>query len=189
MDITREILTACKRDDRKAINTLYACCFKILMPVCFRYNRNEEDARSAFNVGFIKILNGLKNAGEEVNFIPWAKRIMVNSLIDEYRKNKNYNTQITKSDDEGKLAYFAENTENNGESGMRYDDIMRMVKELPESTALVFNLYVIEGYAHKEIAEQLEITEGTSKWHLSVARKLLREKLEVLERINEKWVI
>lgn len=189
MGITKDILDACKRDDRKAINVLYEQCFRMLMPICFRYHRNEEDARAAYNQGFIKLLNGLKQSDEDLNFIAWAKRVMINTLIDEYRKNRNYNTQIHKSDDERTLDYFSTGTENEGEANMKYDSIMQLVRELPETSAMVFNLYVIEGYAHKEIAEILDLTEGTSKWHLSVARKTLREKLEILEKINEKWVI
>lgn len=189
MDITIEILAACRRDDRKAINVLYEHCFKFLMPVCFRYNNNEEDARSSFNSGFMRILNGLKKTDEELNFHAWAKRIMVNSLIDEYRKNKKYNEQITKSDDERTLDFYSVGTANDAESKVGYENILMLIKELPESTALVFNMYVIEGYSHKEIGEALEMSEGTSKWHLSTARKLLREKLERLEKLNQRLVI
>ena len=94
MDITPEIIQLCVRDDRKAINLLYEYGFKMLMPICFRYNHNEEDARASFNTGFIKILKGMQKIDEDVNFNAWAKRIMVNSLIDEYRKNKKYNSRI-----------------------------------------------------------------------------------------------
>lgn len=189
MDITQEILIACKSDDRKAINILYEYCFKFLMPVCFRYNKNEEDARASYNTGFMKILTGLKKADDELNFHPWAKRIMVNSLIDEYRKNKKYNEQISTSDDEKALDYFSVGTVNDAEGNVGYENILMLVKELPESTALVFNMYVIEGYSHREIGELLEMSEGTSKWHLSTGRKLLREKLERLENLNQRLVI
>ncbi len=187
MDITTEILKSCMRDDRKAINHLYEYGFNLLMPICFRYNKNEEDARSSYNVGFLKILNGLPNLDEKANFNAWARRIMVNSLIDEYRKNKRYTDKIMKSDDETTLDYYSTGSSNEAESNMGVDDIMQLVKELPSTTAIVFNLYVIEGYAHKEIAEQLDMSEGTSKWHLSTARKLLREKLESQQ--NQRMVI
>ncbi len=189
MDITPEIIKSCIRDDRKAINLLYEYCFRILMPVCFRYNNNEEDARSAYNVGFIKILKGLPKLDENANFNAWSRRIMVNSLIDEYRKNKKYNERIQKSDSESELDYYSAGTENEAESNMGLENIMELVKELPEMTGCVFNLYVIDGYSHKEIAEQLEMSEGTSKWHLSTARKMLREKLERLENQNQRMVI
>ncbi|MBL1278753.1 MAG: RNA polymerase sigma factor [Fluviicola sp.] len=189
MDITPEIIKSCISDDRKAINLLYEYGFRTLMPVCFRYNKNEEDARAAYNVGFIKILNGLAKLDENANFNAWSRRIMVNSLIDEYRKNKKYNERIYKSDSDAELDYYSTGTENEAESNMGLENIMELIKELPEMTGRVFNLFVIDGYSHKEIAEQLEMSEGTSKWHLSTARKMLREKLERLENQNQRMVI
>src|SRR5574343_297054 len=94
MDVTPDILNACKRDDRKAIEFLYKHCFNKLMPVCFRYHKNEEDARSSLNMGFMKILKGLESVDVEVNFAAWSKRVMVNTLIDEYRKKKHYDEHI-----------------------------------------------------------------------------------------------
>jgi RNA polymerase sigma-70 factor (ECF subfamily) len=189
MDVTEEILQGCKCDDRKAINKLYEYCFHLLMPVCFRYNNNEEDARASYNNGFMKVLKGLKTVEGEINFNAWAKRIMVNTLIDEYRKNKKYTSRIAKSDNERELDYHSTGTQNDAESNLGCDNIMGLVKELPQTTAAVFNLYVIEGYSHKEIGVKLEMSEGTSKWHLSTARKLLREKLELLEQRNKRLVV
>lgn len=189
MNITPEIIKLCISDDRKAINQLYEHGFKILMPICFRYNKNEEDARASYNMGFVKILKGLDKLDENANFNAWAKRLMVNALIDEYRKNKKYNTKITKSDDERELDYYSAGESNEAESNLGVENIMMLVKELPETTGKVFNLYVIDGYSHREIAEQLEMSEGTSKWHLSTARKSLREKLDRLENQNQRMVI
>lgn len=189
MDITHDIIKACMRDDRKAINLLYEYGFKILMPICFRYNKNEEDARASFNLGFIKILNGLEKVDKDLNFNAWAKRIMVNSLIDEYRKNKKYNTQITKSDSETELDFYSTGGNNEAESNLGVENIMALIGELPTVTGQVFNMYVIDGFAHKEIAEMLDMSEGTSKWHLSTARKMLREKLDELENNNQRMVI
>lgn len=189
MDITHDIIKACMRDDRKAINLMYEYGFKMLMPICFRYNKNEEDARAAFNTGFIKILNGLEKVDKDLNFDAWAKRVMVNSLIDEYRKNKKYNSQITKSDSETELDYYSTGTSNNAESNLGVENINALIKELPTMTGQVFNLYVIDGYSHKEIADLMDMSEGTSKWHLSTARKMLRHKLEELENRNQRMVI
>ena len=154
-----------------------------------RYNNNEEDARAAFNSGFIKILSGLEKVDKDLNFDAWAKRVMVNNLIDEYRKNKRYTSHITKSDSERALDFYSEGHTNNAESNLGYENIMMLVQELPAVSARVFNLYVIEGYSHKEIGELLEMSEGTSKWHLSTARKMLREKLDRLENRNQRMVI
>lgn len=189
LEVTIEIIQACNRDDRKAINQLYEHCFHMLMPVCFRYNNNEEDARAALNQGFLKILSGLKQMEGEFNFGAWARRIMVNSLIDDYRKNKRYSDHITKSDNERELDYHATGAKNDAESNLGYDAIMWLLEDLPETSAYVFKLYVIEGYSHKEIGDMLDISEGTSKWHLSTSRKMLREKLEELENQKRRLVI
>lgn len=189
MDITPDIIKACKRDDRKAIQKLYEYCFKKLMPVCYRYHKNDEDARSSLNLGFMKILRGFETVEETVNFDAWSKRIMVNTLIDEYRKTKNYTGHINSKENEWELDNQAEPTQNEAESGLGYENLMKLVNELPTINGKVFNLYVIDGYNHREIGELLGISEGTSKWHLSTARKLLRDKLELIENENKRLVI
>lgn len=190
MDITSDILEACKRDDRKSIQFLYEFCFKKLMPVCFRYHNNEEDARSSLNIGFMKILKGLETLdNEKVNFNAWSKRVMVNTLIDEYRKKKNYTNHISAKETERELDSVSSATVNEAESDMGYENLMKLVRQLPEISGRVFNLYVIDGYNHKEIGDMLGISEGTSKWHLSTARKVLREKLEKMENQIQRMVV
>jgi RNA polymerase sigma factor (sigma-70 family) len=115
--------------------------------------------------------------------------VMVNTLIDENRKNKKYNSQITKSDSESELDFYSTGTSNNAESNLGVENITLLINELPTMTGQVFNLYVIDGYSHKEIADLMEMSEGTSKWHLSTARKMLRHKLEELEKRNQRMVI
>ena len=190
MDITPEFLEKCAKDDRKSVQYLYEHCFEVLMPVCNRYHVNQEDAHSSFNLGFIKILNGLKKINKDLNFGGWSKRIMVNTLIDEYRKSKTYGSKVVgrETDHEHDVQSKTSNT-NDAESSLGYENILMLIKELPELSATVFNLYVIEGYAHKEIAEMLDMSEGTSKWHLSTARKSLREKLEKLENNTKRMVV
>lgn len=188
-DITPELIDKCIHDDRKSVRMLYEFSFGFLMPVCYRYFKNDEDARSAFNLGFIKILNGLKTQKEDVNFQAWAKRVMINNLIDEYRKLRNYREKIGLYEHDRELDYHGEGNANAAESNLGYDNLMKLVDELPEISGKVFNLYVIDGYNHKEIGELLDMSEGTSKWHLSTARKLLREKLEKLEEGTKRMVI
>lgn len=181
MEITPELLKKCVQDDRKAVQVLYEYCFKMLMPVCFRYHSHEEDARSSFNLGFIKILKSLGSIGDDLNFVGWSKRIMVNTLIDEYRKSKNYSSRVSSRESDWELEVHGQSFENDGESSLGYEVILKMVAELPELSGKVFNLYVVEGYSHREIGEMLDMSEGTSKWHLSTARKMLRERIEKME--------
>jgi len=159
------------------------------MPVCSRYHNNEEDARSSLNVGFMKILKGLDTIDSKVNFAAWSKRIMINTLIDEYRKKKNYRNHIASKETERELDVEHSLSVNEAESDLGYQNLLTLIAQLPVISGRVFNLYVIDGYNHKEIGELLGMSEGTSKWHLSTARKLLREKLEKMENQHQRMVI
>lgn len=187
MQVTKQILLGSAENDRRSQKVLYEYCYRQFIRLCMRYYSNHEDARHALNNGFLKIVNGLQNVDlDELNFGAWAKRIIVNTLIDEYRKNKNHNQLIVSKETEGELAYAAEKVENLGALELSYQEILDLLKTIPPISAHVFTLYVIDGYNHKEIGDLLEITEGTSKWHLSTARKLLRERLELMENRHEK---
>jgi RNA polymerase sigma factor (sigma-70 family) len=187
--LNENILKLCIDDNRKAIATLYEYCFHKLMPVCFRYHFNEEDARSSYNVGFIKILRGLPHVSLDLNFDAWAKRIMVNTLIDEYRRKKKREQHISYKETERELEVSVLSIENEAVSNTGCESILALIKELPEVSAKVFNLYVLDGYSHKEIGGLLGISEGTSKWHLSTARKTLRERLTEMEQNHRKQVV
>lgn len=190
MKIDPEIIKACIKDDRKAMEKLYEYCFHLLMPIAFRFHKNEEDARSSFNLGFMKIIGALDKLDvESSNFNAWSKRIMNNNMIDEYRKAKKHRQRYTGTENERELEFHAVNDENDALSNMGEQNIMELIDELPEVTGQVFCLYVIDGFSHKEIGEMLDFAEGTSKWHLSQARKSLREKLELLEQRSNKYVV
>ena len=191
MQVTKQILLGSAENDRRAQKVLYEYCYRQFIRLCMRYYSNHEDARHALNNGFLKIVNGLQNVDlDELNFAAWAKRIIVNTLIDEYRKNKNHNQAIIAKETESELANSAERVENLGSRELNYQEILDLLKTIPPISAHVFTLYVIDGYNHKEIGDLLEISEGTSKWHLSTARKLLRDRLELMEnRFEKRFVI
>ncbi|WP_300666108.1 RNA polymerase sigma factor [Fluviicola sp.] len=187
MQVTKQILLGSAENDRRSQKLLYEYCYRQFIRLCLRYYTNHEDARYALNNGFLKIVNGLQNVDlDELNFPAWAKRIIVNTLIDEYRKNKNHNQVIVAKETERELAFSAEKVENEGAQELSYQEVLDLLKTIPPISAHVFTLYIIDGYSHKEIGDLLEITEGTSKWHLSTARKLLRERLEMMENRHEK---
>lgn len=187
MQVTKQILLGSAENDRRSQKVLYEYCYRQFIRLCMRYYTNHEDARHALNNGFLKIVNGLQNVDlDELNFGAWAKRIIVNTLIDEYRKNKNHNQVIVARETEAELANSAEKVENLGALELNYQEILDLLKTIPPISAHVFTLYIIDGYNHKEIGDLLEISEGTSKWHLSTARKLLRERLELMENRYEK---
>jgi RNA polymerase sigma factor (sigma-70 family) len=190
MHINEDFLIACRKQNRKAQKDLYAVCFRVFMPLCCRYNKNEEDARSAFNIAFVKIIKGLEKMDlKEINFKPWSKRIVTNVLIDEYRKNKLHNAHYLAKETEREIEIHSTIVRNEAESDIGYKAILNLIEELPQTHGLVFKLFVIEGLSHKEIADELKMNIGTCKWHLSVARKLLREKIEIMEQVNQKEAI
>jgi RNA polymerase sigma factor (sigma-70 family) len=177
--ITTEFLESCAKQDKKSIEQLYKLCFSYLMPMCMKYYANEEDARSTFNLGFMKIINhvdAIKN--EPVAFISWSRRIMTNTLIDEYRKNKKYRDRISSRDNERELDFNSDGCSNHADSNIGQQLILKLLDKLKPATKQVFVLYVVEGYNHREISEMLNMSEGTSKWHLSSARKELQYYLE-----------
>jgi RNA polymerase sigma factor (sigma-70 family) len=145
------------------------------MSICIRYTGNSVKAKEILNLGFLKILNNLKKYKPEVPFKAWIRKVMVNTLIDEFRKEKAH-------------AYTIEYREEYGEVENQFDvnaaisrinagQIYRLIANLPEASRQVFNLYVMDGYNHREIWELLNISEGTSKWHLNFARTKLKEQL------------
>ncbi|SRR6056297_1728501 len=187
MDVTDDLIAACRSEDREAIHKLYKYCHGHLIGIGMRYLKNRNDAVSAYHKSFMKMLNGLDSYSEQQNFIAWAKRIMVNTCIDVFRKDSKHTEREYPFDPSD---YFYKNASvdwNLAEMNMRTDDILEMVQSLPEKSKLVFNLFVFEDLKHQEIADLLDMSEGTSKWHLSKARKLLQQKiLLTLEQENTK---
>lgn len=188
--VDNKIIEACKKNDRRAQEKLYEWYFVKVMPTCMRYHRNEEDARSVLNIGFVKVCRNLDKLKPDTPFEAWVRRIVMNTIIDEFRKNKNYLQLVDAKETDRELEIKSEVVENDVWSKMETDVLMGLLKKLPEVSRKVFNLYVIDGYTHKEIGEMLDISDGTSKWHLSNARKLLRDMVIKLRQSNntEAWV-
>ena len=159
----------------------------MLMGVCLRYERNKEDADALVNEGFLKIVTSLEKYDAEVPFEAWIRRIMINTIIDKHRKNKKDKEHLQYTDFEDDPATDAKSVEYN-EAALRFDaeELEEMVRQLPEVTRKVFNMHVIDGYSHKEIAAELEVSVGTTKWHVANARKLLKEKIAKQANKQEK---
>ncbi len=175
MNIEIDLITACIRKERKAQYELYKQVFRYLMSICIRYTHSYEEANEALNMGYLKILNNMEKYRADVPFKAWIRKIMVNVLIDEYRKQKK------EKDNMRMVVDFADQTPmvelNNAIAKMDAERIHKLIMELPPVSQKVFNLFVVDGFEHKEIAEMLGITEGTSKWHLHNSREQLKEKL------------
>ena len=175
LKIPPQLLDDCIRGDRKAQFQLYKSCYALLMGVCIRYKKNEADASAVLNAGFLKILKGLKSYKPEVPFEAWARRIIINTIIDEFRKDRKVKELIDYVDMSGPDTYDIAFDYNQADKRFDAAALESLIKQLPPVSQQVFNLYAIDGYKHREIAKMLGISEGTSKWHLSFARKKLME--------------
>lgn len=160
--------------DRKAQLELYKLCYPVLIAVARRYRNNHEDHLTLVNNAFIKIIQHLDRY-QEARFFSWIKRIITNEIIDDYRRNKNY-LHLFKQDVPLELndAVIAEI-----DYEINAAHLQAMLMELPEGTRTVFNLFVVDGFSHKEIGEMLGISDQTSKWHTKIARKKLKELLKL----------
>ena len=172
-----QLISLCLKHDRKAESALYKYCFTKLMPVCYKYYQNKDDIVEQVNKAYFKILNSLKTYDKEKSFDAWIKTIMVNTIIDEFRVNNKRNSLFIDKSTEDIETTFHPFDLNQAEAKLTADDINIHVQQLPEASKLVFNLFAVEGYNHKEIAEKLGISEGTSKWHVNNARTILKRKL------------
>lgn len=178
MVIEKQLLAACINRERKAQFQLYKKCYGVLMSVCMRYKKNREDAAELVNQGFLKILQHIEKYNETAPFEAWIRKIMVNTVIDEFRKEKKDLESMEYSDFQNNTHYNQHINYNNADLNFDAEELEKMLKQLPPVSSRVFNLFAIDGYGHKEIGVMLKISEGTSKWHVNFARNKLKEMIE-----------
>jgi RNA polymerase sigma-70 factor (ECF subfamily) len=168
-----EIIKACINGNRKAQKQLYQLYADKMFGVCMRYADNEDEAKDILQDGFIKVFLNLKQFNHKGSFEGWIRRIMVNTALEKFR-DKSYLFAVNM--DQG---YESKDTEyDHILTELAAQDLLKLVQELSPQYRMVFNLYAIEGYSHKEICEMLNIKEGTSKSNLSRAREILKEKVK-----------
>ncbi|MFQ3326054.1 MAG: RNA polymerase sigma-70 factor (ECF subfamily) [Salibacteraceae bacterium] len=175
MEISNEILEGCIANKRKSQFLLYKQCYSILLSICLRYENNKEDAEFLLNQGFMKIVTKLSTFKGDRPFEAWIRRIMINTIIDDYRKNSKEKSIIQFKDiqNDGTENTWVEY--NAADLEFEAEELLGFIDKLPTESKKVFVLFAIDGYSHKEIGEMLGISDGTSKWHVSFARKKLRE--------------
>lgn len=174
MEINDQLLALAHRGDRKAQHTLYRACFPVLMAVCMRYRRDEQEAVATLNLGYLKILNNLDKYRPDVPFAAWIRRIMINTAIDEFRHEKKWRETTFYSDSLERERSDEPLDWNEADLRFNAEQLEAMLRRLPPATQQVFNLFALDGYSHQEISEMLGMSEGTSKWHVSAARKQLQ---------------
>lgn len=168
----RDLIEGCIRGDRKMQRELYERFAPKMYGVCLRYAGNAEEAEDILQEGFIKVFRKIASYRGEGSFEGWIRRIFVNTAIEYYRK-KIYLQPITEHEEntvEGKYLSVLDN--------LAEKDIIKLVQQLSPGYRTVFNMYVVEGYTHKQIADLLGISEGTSKSQLSRAKQILQEMVQ-----------
>ncbi len=175
---TDSLLDGCRRGDRKSQELLYRSLGSKMLGVCLRYAKDHYEAEDMLQMGFVKVFQKVAEFRGEGSFEGWIRRIMVNTAIETYRRNQR-TLQVVDIDE-----VYDEPQSMFDMSGLETKDLLNLIKALPGGYRLVFNMYVIEGYSHKEIGEKLGITEGASKSQLSRARAILKEKVLKMEDQN-----
>ena len=168
-----ELIAGCRAGKQAAQSALYQQYGRRLMSICNRYLTNAMEAEDAFHEAFMKVYNNISNY-QGGSLEGWMRRIFVNTCINYYHKGKNRYLLEDIVEKDYLVADFPDVL-----SKMSADHIYKLIDELPTGARVVFNLFVIEGYSHKEIAEMLKLSEGTTKSQLNRAKELLREKLLV----------
>lgn len=176
----KDLIAGCKKNNRTFQECLYKKYYSLFLKVCSRYARDMQDAEQLMHDGFIKIFNHIHDFRNKGSFEGWMRRIMVNTCLD-YLKSKyvKNSMQLYFSQDISEDAKFS--IQNNALDKMALKNLLGIIQTLPPMSKMVFNLFVFEGYSHKEISQLLEISEGTSQWHVNNARKSLQQKINKQE--------
>lgn len=165
-----ELIDGCRKGSRASQKALYEFYCRKMMVVCLRYSKTTAEAEDILQEAFMKIFNGIKDFRQESKLETWITRIMVNTALNAQRKKLYLYPMVDVEDinlpDEEMCI-----------SGIHFTQLLELIQSLPQGCQMVFNLFAIEGYSHKEIAEMLGVSEGTSKSQFSRAKSLLQAKL------------
>jgi RNA polymerase sigma factor (sigma-70 family) len=178
-DIPAKILTGCRAGNSKAQEELYRLVAPRMYGLCLQYTSNNDDAKDILQDGFIKVFQKIDQFEGKGSLEGWIRKIIVNTALERFRSQS-----ITVSHDE-KLVLKNEPFYDDIIDNMSAEDLLMLIRELSPQYRLVFNLYAIEGYSHKEIAEKLGISVGTSKSDLFRARAVLQEKVKMMNEIKK----
>ena len=166
----KQLIENCKIDDTKAQGELYKLFSSKLFSVCLKYSRNYAEAEDNLQDAFLTIFKKIEQYKGKGSFEGWLKRITVNTVLQRYRNEKVFDIINENTIEDVQLEV--------DETQVSIDYLLQIIQELPDRYRLVFNLYVLDGYSHKDIAEMLNINLGTSKSNLSRARQILKQTIE-----------
>lgn len=165
-----QLIENCKSNDTKAQSELYKLFSSKLFTVCLKYSRNYAEAEDNLQDAFLTIFNKIEQYKSKGSFEGWLKRVTVNTVLQQYRKEKVFEIVNETLVDEVEVEI--------DEDDLSIDYLLKIIQQLPDRYRLVFNMYVLDGYSHKDIADLLEINIGTSKSNLARARQILKQTIE-----------
>lgn len=171
------LVNECAKGNSKAQRALFDKFAPKMLAVCQRYLRNNQEAEDVLQDGFVKVFQKIVDFKMEGSLEGWIRRIVVNTALDTIRKNKKLLDDVQVEEVQYKVSFTDHQFD-----GMDLAQLMKLINEMPDGYRVVFNMFAIEGYSHKEIADTLGVTENTSKSQYSRARAFLRTQLELLER-------
>ena len=180
----KKILNGCLAGNRRDQELLYRRHAAKLYAVCLQYSGNDDEAKDILQEGFIKIFENLGHYKHEGSFEGWMRRITVNTALEKFRSKHN----LYRVDDIDMIPEPVAEPDDNDYSGLEANDLLNIIRELPPKYRMVFNLYAIEGYSHKEISKMANISEGTSKSNLSRARNILQRRVGSYTGIKKRIV-
>jgi len=165
-----DLVKGCAGGDKRSQEILYKRYFSFAMSICIRYTRDGNEAMEIVNDSYMKVLEGLSDYDSSRPFKPWFGKVLVNTAIDNYRKNLKHNDNLS-------INAVTETGEQEPdiEAELSVNDILELYRHLPENYKLTFNLFEIEGYSHEEIGRMMGVTASTSRSNLARAKKMLRE--------------
>jgi RNA polymerase sigma-70 factor (ECF subfamily) len=179
----QEIIEGCVRHDRRSQQVLYEKYSRYLLGVCLRYSTDKEEAEDILQESFLKIFFNIKEYSGTGSFTGWLRKVAVNTAITNYHKNLKHRYHI----DIEEYVTIETGTASFEEDYFTSDELYKVLNELPSGYRMVFNLYAVEGYKHKEIADMLSIDTNTSKSQYSRAKAVIREKLEKLRKLKRNY--
>ena len=172
-----ELIKQCADNDRKAQKEIYQLFAGKLFSICLKYSKNKQEAQDNFQDGFIVIFDKIGQFNFKGSFEGWLKRVMINTVLLKYRKKNVLN--IVTEDIPDEVIVDVDDDE------ISLDFLLNLINELPDRYRMVFNLYALDGYSHKEISEMMLIAEGTSKSNLARARAILKQKIEIHQKAQQ----
>ena len=177
VEIPDTVIEGCKKNDPKMQQQLYTLSYSYLMNICYRYTSDISQANALLNDALVKVFQKINSFEGKGNVMAWIRRIVVNTCIDFFRSNSKDVLYGSKEMEDVKEDI---SFDYDALKQLESQDLLQLIQNLPKEMSLIFRLYAIEGYSHKEIAEKLNINISTSKWYTFEARKKLKQQITTM---------